>query len=84
MKKGQKPGLIGYEWQEPQQRAFEELIDHFTTALLLRHYDPKLPLYFETDTSYWALTGIFPQPFKNQWHPIAFFSRRFTEAEINY
>jgi hypothetical protein len=84
MKKGRKPGLIGHEWQEPQQRAFEELIDRFTTAPLLRHYDPKLPLRLETDASHWALAGILSQPFENQWHPIAFFSRRFTEAEINY
>ena len=84
MKKGRKPGLIGHHWQEPQQRAFEELIDQFTTAPLLRHYDRNLPLRLETDASQWALAGIISQPFKDQWHPIAFFSRRFTEAEINY
>jgi hypothetical protein len=66
MKKGRKPGLIGLEWQEPQQRAFKELIDRFTTAPLLRHYNPKLPLRLETDVSHWALAGILSQPFENQ------------------
>jgi hypothetical protein len=27
MKKGQKPGLIGQDWQEPQQQALEKLIN---------------------------------------------------------
>jgi hypothetical protein len=52
MKKRWKLRLIGHEWQEPQQWAFEELINRFTTALLLRHYNPKLSLRLETDASH--------------------------------
>jgi hypothetical protein len=66
MKKGQKSGLIGHEWQEPQQWAFEELIDHFITILFLRYYNPKPPLYFEINASHRALTGILSQLFENQ------------------
>jgi hypothetical protein len=35
MKKGRKPGLIGQDWQEPQQQALKELINWFTTAPIL-------------------------------------------------
>src|SRR5207247_166164 len=41
LKNGKKPGSIANdEWQAPQQKAFERLIDAFTSAPVLRHYDP--------------------------------------------
>ena len=84
MKNGRKPGLIGHDWQEAQQRAFEGLIDCFTTAPILRHYDPTLPIRLETDASNAALAGILSQLFEDGWHPIAFFSLKFTETERHY
>jgi len=84
MKNGRKPGLIGHEWQEPQQHAFERLIDCFTTAPILRHYDPRLPCRLETDASRAALAGVLSQRHKDGWHPIAFFSRKFSDSEWNY
>ena len=61
MKNGWIPGLIGHEWQEPQQHTFERLIDCFTTAPVLRHYDPRLPCRLETDASRAALAGVLSQ-----------------------
>jgi hypothetical protein len=58
MKKGQKPGLIGQDWQEPQQSALEELINQFTTAPILQHYNPNLSLCLEADACHAALTGV--------------------------
>jgi RNase H-like domain found in reverse transcriptase len=84
MKNGRKPGVIGSDWQEPQQRAFEYLIDRFTTAHILRHYDPKIPIRLEMDASQWALAGVLSQRFDDGWHPIAFCSRKFNGAEQYY
>jgi reverse transcriptase-like protein len=84
MKNGRKPGLIGGNWQEAQQKAFEDLIDRFTTAPILRHYDPNLPMRVETDSSRAALAGVLSQQFEDGWHPIAFYSRKFNETEWHY
>jgi hypothetical protein len=84
MKKGWKPSLIGQDWQEPQQQALEELINRFTTAPILRHYDPNLPLCLEADAYHAALAGILSQRYEDGWHPIAFYSRKFTPTEWHY
>ena len=90
MKAGRKPGNItATEWQEPQRQAYEQLIDSFTTAPVLRHYDPYRRLQLETDALGRGLAGILSQEFeesdrRKNWHPIAFFSRKFSSAEKNY
>lgn len=84
MKRGRKPGLIGRDWQEAQQKAFEKLIKCFTTAPILRHYDPKSPLRLEADASQGALAAVLSQLFEDGWHPIAFYSRKFTTTEWHY
>jgi hypothetical protein len=65
MKKGQKPGLIGQDWQEPQQDALEQLINRFTTAPILCHYNPDLPLWLEADTCHAILAGVLSQHHKD-------------------
>jgi transposase InsO family protein len=87
MKNGRKPGLIAEAngWQKPQQEAFERLIDAFTSAPVLCHYDPDRKLRMETDASGLACAGILSQLREDgRWHPIAYFSRRFSGAELNY
>src|SRR5438045_368596 len=84
MKNGKKPGLIANNWQKPQQEAFEQLIDAFITAPVLRHYDPDCKLRMETDASGTACVGILSQKWKDGWHPITYFSRKFSGPELNY
>jgi len=84
MKNGRKAGKIGHEWQKPQKEAFKELITAFTTAPILRYYDPALPIRIETDVSDFAFIAIISQLYLNGWHPITFLSRKFTNAEDNY
>src|SRR5438045_931128 len=84
MKNGKKPGLIADCWQKPQQEAFEQLIDAFITAPVLWHYDPDRKLHMETDASGTACAGILSQKWKDRWHPIAYFSRKFSGPELNY
>ena len=84
MKNGRKAGNIGHEWQEPQQEAFERLITAFTTAPILRHYDPKLLSRVEADASDFALAAIISQLHPDGWHHIAFLSRKITDTESHY
>lgn len=82
-KDGRKAGLM--EWLKPQQSAFEALKSAFTTAPVLRHFDPTRRIRVETDASVFAVGAILSQLFEDeQWHPVAFWSRKMIPAETNY
>ena len=67
------------------KQAFEQLKLAFTTAPVLQHFNPTLPLTLITDASDYAFASILLQPdIKNLLHPVAYYSRKFTPAEINY
>ena len=57
----------------------------FTTGPILIHFDDTRPTKFETDTSDIALGAVLSQLCADEkWHPVAFDSRKFSPAEINY
>ena len=59
--------------------------DSFTTAPILAHWEPNLPLVVETDTSDYALAAIISMhTLEGKLHPITFHSRTFTGAKLNY
>ncbi len=66
--------------------SFHELCSAFTTAPMLRHFDPLLFIRMETDASGFAISRILSQqhPEIGHWHPIVFWSRKKTPAEMNY
>ncbi len=65
--------------------AFEKLRSAFLSGPVLRHFKPDLPITLITDASDFALSGILHQPDEQGLlHPVAFFSRKFAPAEINY
>lgn len=67
------------------RNAFNKLKRIFTSAPVLRHFDPSLPVTLITDASDFAISGIVHQPDPhNQLHPVAFYSRKLSPAEINY
>jgi hypothetical protein len=74
-----------FEWSDKAQKAFDTLKTAFTTAPILTHFDPQRPIVLETDASDYALAGIIshPDPHGNL-QPIAFYSRKFNDAELNY
>ena len=62
----------------PEARAsFLNLCKAFTTAQLLRHFDPLLPIRMEKDASGFAISAIILQthPETGHWHPLTFWSR---------
>jgi hypothetical protein len=78
-KKGTK-----WQWNMRAQWAFDELKRRFTTAPILRHFEPSLQTIVETDASDFAIRAVLSQVVDGRTHPIAFHSRKMDKAEINY
>jgi len=74
-----------WEWNHEVGRAFEELKQRFTTAPILAHFDAHIPVIIETDASDFAIGAVLSQrDSEGRLHPVAFHSRKFAPAEINY
>lgn len=73
-----------WTWSTQEDEAFRGLVTAFTTAPILRHYDPTKPLLMTTDASAFAMSAILEQPHGDRWHPIAYWSRKFTAVESRY
>jgi hypothetical protein len=74
-----------FQWNDPAQNAFDSLKKSFTSAPILTHFDPGRPIILETDASDFALAGIISHPAgPGRLQPIAFYSRKFNDAELNY
>jgi hypothetical protein len=76
---------VPFKWTPQAQSSFEALKSAFTTAPVLAHVDPGRPFIIETDASDFALGAILSQHQDDGLlHPVAFYSRKFSSAEINY
>ena len=79
-KKNQK-----FEWGEAQQHAFETLKSAFTSAPVLRHFDPAKEITLKTDALNLVSAGILSQPDdEGILHPIAYYSKKHSPAECGY
>lgn len=56
----------------------------FTTAPILRYFDPSKPTIVEMDASNNVTAGILSQDPDGRRHPIAFYSQKMTPAQCNY
>ena len=76
---------VKWDFSDKARRAFETLKLAFTSAPVLTHWVPDRPIIVETDASDYALGAILSiQTDSGDIHPVAFHSRSFTPAEINY
>jgi len=74
-----------FEWTPQCEEAFQRLKTLFTEGPILAHFDHTRFTRVETDASDFALGAILSQLCEdNKWHPIAFHSRKFQPAEVNY
>ncbi|KAL1942197.1 hypothetical protein VTO73DRAFT_6261 [Trametes versicolor] len=74
-----------FEFPQDAVEAFESLKRAFLSQPVLRHFDPTLPSTLATDASDFAIAGVLHQPDPDGLlHPVAFFSRKLSPAEINY
>jgi hypothetical protein len=74
-----------WQWNPEKEKAFVSLKERFTTAPVLSHYNPKRQCIVETDASDFALGAVLSQKGPDEiLYPIAYHSRKFSPAEINY
>jgi hypothetical protein len=67
------------------EKALVNLKECFTTAPILIHFKCKCQCIVETDASDFALGAVLSQKEDDDMlHPIAYHSRKFSPAEINY
>lgn len=74
-----------FQWSSQCQTAFDLLKSRFTSGPILAHFDPARETYLETDASDYAMGTILSQTGEDGLlHPVAFDSRKFLPAELNY
>ena len=74
-----------WAWNKEAETAFQQLKNRFTSAPILAHFDAQKPVIIETDASDFAIGAVLSQrDQENRLHPVAFHSRKFSPAEINY
>src|SRR3979490_889004 len=72
-------------WTKDCQKSFGYLKTAFTSAPILRHWQPDRILVMETDASDYALAAILSTiDSEGEIHPVAFHSRTFTGPELDY
>ena len=64
--------------------SLSELKKAFTSAPILRHFNPELEVIIETDASNFALRCVLSQKWEKRPQPVAFHSRKMIPAEMNY
>ena len=61
-----------FDWQAECHEAFNMLKKRFTSAPILRHFDPELPCVIECDASDFAIGAILSLEVEGRLHPVAF------------
>jgi len=76
---------IPWDWTPDRHSAFEDLKLEFQKEPVLRIPDQNRPFRIEADASKWASGAVLSQADSNgDWHPVAYLSKTFNQAEQNY
>lgn len=76
---------VPYVFGPAQRKAFDTLKGIVGSDQVLRHYSPRDRSIIETDASDYAVGAVFSQiDIKGESRPVAFASRKFKPAELNY
>ncbi|KAG5727346.1 hypothetical protein E4T56_gene12130 [Termitomyces sp. T112] len=75
-----------WQWEPPQQAAFNALKQAVTSKPILLFPDDDSPFCVEADGSDSAMGAILSQQSKEdgKWHPVAFYSKSLNAVEWNY
>ncbi|OWF56513.1 Transposon Ty3-I Gag-Pol polyprotein [Mizuhopecten yessoensis] len=71
-------------WEQPQERAFEELKTLVSNEPVLKFYDPTKEIRVSADASQTGLGAVLLQKHDSEWLPVAYASRTVTECESRY
>ena len=71
-------------WTDRMVQAFKDTKDALAKQTLLHHPVKDAPIALTSDASDLAIGAVLEQRVKNQWQPLAFFSRQFKKSELNY
>jgi hypothetical protein len=76
---------VTWNFSEECQKSFEALKNVFTSAPLLTHWMPDVPIVVETDASDYAIAGILSIVCPDsELRPVAFYSWALSALELNY
>ena len=74
-----------WRWNQECVNAFQQLKQRLSSAEVLVHYDPSLPLQLACDASAYRVGAVISHVFPNgEERPIAYASRTLTSSEKNY
>ena len=76
---GQKRGP--FSLMSTARKAFHRLQEAFSGEPVIHHYDPEHRIHLEMDTSEHAVGTILLQLFNDGWHPVAYWSFKFDQAQ---
>ncbi|SMY27937.1 unnamed protein product [Zymoseptoria tritici ST99CH_1A5] len=76
---------LPFEWNDACQRAFDDLKDRFTKALVLAYFTPGLETILETDALDFVTAAVLSQRGKDRTlRPVAYLSKKMSPAKCNY
>ena len=74
-----------WKWSPECDKAFQDAKDQLTSAKVLTHYNPTLPIVMAADASAYGVGAVISHVFPDSSErPIAFASRTLTTSEKNY
>ena len=74
----------GFHWSDNQEKSFQELKDACAKEPVLLNFRANKPTRIETDASDQAVGACLCQQKDGKWHPVAYYSRKMSQAEQNY
>ncbi|ESZ90499.1 hypothetical protein SBOR_9116 [Sclerotinia borealis F-4128] len=75
---------VPFSFTKECMNSFDTLQKQLTSAPLLQHYDYNLESMLETDASDSVIATVLSQKHREQWLPVAYFSKTMLPAELNY
>jgi hypothetical protein len=71
-------------WTEEHTKTFGLLKTVLTSSPVLKHFDPKYPIFLSCDASNFAVEATLEQQINDSLYPVRFYSAKLTAAERNY